>query len=153
MGKRGPKPRAFKERYYRVYGDPDSCWHWREYKTTNGYGTFCHNGKTVRAHRYSYEQNFGPIPKGMFVLHKCHNPGCVNPDHLYLGDQKQNMRDCIRSGRIHSPVADAIKKYGGKGVTPRAVKRRVSRLGWSFEDAVRTPLLPTGVGRGQRQGG
>lgn len=64
----------------------------------------CHlpvNGKYVAAHRIAWELTHGPIPTGMNVLHKCDEPRCVRVDHLFLGTQAENMRDCSRKGRIH----------------------------------------------------
>lgn len=77
------------------------CWEWTASKTL-GYGQFAIRGQKtrVKAHRYSYELANGPIPKGLGVLHKCDNPACVRPSHLFLGDQKKNMEDASKKGRI-----------------------------------------------------
>lgn len=56
------------------------------------------------AHRISYVLRYGDIPEGAFVLHRCDNALCVNPDHLFLGDQVANMRDCASKGRIGALV-------------------------------------------------
>lgn len=78
-------------------GDAE-CWNWVG-KKGHGYGRFWYNGKTIRAHRFSYELFFGNVPDCLFVLHKCDNPGCVNPDHLFLGTLLDNSRDMIAKGR------------------------------------------------------
>jgi hypothetical protein len=81
--------------------------------------------KNMLAHRAVYELHFGDIPNGMFVLHKCDNPSCVNIDHLELGDQKKNVQDCIARGRrvinrgrakISFAVADRIRRSRKRGV-------------------------------------
>jgi hypothetical protein len=64
------------------------------------YGQFVMNGKSMLAHRASYELFVGPIPEGMLVLHTCDLPLCVKPQHLWLGTQAENMRDAIRKGRL-----------------------------------------------------
>lgn len=62
-------------------------------KTRKGYGRVWRDGRNQQAHRAAYAEAHGPIPDGAHVLHRCDNPACVNPDHLYLGDHAQNMRD------------------------------------------------------------
>jgi hypothetical protein len=76
-----------------------ACWHWRGVTNQFGYGRFSYRGKTQVAHRLSYEAFVGPIPGGMSVLHKCDNPSCINPEHLWLGTYSDNRRDCLSKGR------------------------------------------------------
>lgn len=73
---------------------------------SNGYGSFGVEGIMKYAHRVSYEIANGEIAKGMNVLHKCDNPSCVNPDHLFLGTQKENMEDCVKKKRRNAPVGE-----------------------------------------------
>lgn len=72
------------------------CWEWQGTITPMGYGKMSNN---EYAHRLSYKYTFGEIPKGKHVLHKCDNPLCVHPFHLFLGDQKDNNKDRDKKGR------------------------------------------------------
>lgn len=74
---------------------PFKCWEWLAYKNHNGYGMF----RQRRAHRIVWSLVNGLIPDEIFVLHKCDNPSCVNPGHLFLGTQVDNMRDKMEKGR------------------------------------------------------
>lgn len=76
-----------------------TCHVWIGGKTRKGYGSIRVNNKTHRAHRVSYEEHIGPIPEGQFVLHKCDNPSCVNPEHLFLGTNQDNINDKCLKGR------------------------------------------------------
>lgn len=75
------------------------CIEWSKQRDRDGYGYFKFNGGPVRAHRMSWILTFGEIPDGLWVLHKCDNPTCVNPDHLFLGTAKDNEIDKIAKGR------------------------------------------------------
>jgi len=91
------KPMQLFEKY--AYPEPNTgCWLWGG---TNlmAYGAMYFEGKQRYAHRVSYSLFKGPVPEGMSVLHKCDTPMCVNPDHLYLGTQQDNMKDKLVRGR------------------------------------------------------
>jgi HNH endonuclease len=75
------------------------CWEWRGTKRKDGYGVLMVGGALIRAHRLSWELANGPIPKGLSVLHRCDNPPCVRPDHLFVGTQRDNLADMTAKGR------------------------------------------------------
>jgi hypothetical protein len=91
---------------------PDACWLWTAY-TEYDHGRFCHEGKRVWAHRLSWEWANGPVPPGLSVLHTCHVGRCVNPSHLYVGTQADNVRDRVESGR--QPTAARGYDYWPRG--------------------------------------
>lgn len=78
----------------------EGCWLWAGSKRSEmGYGSFVVRGRSFAAHRVSWELTHGPIPPGLKVLHKCDVPACVNPDHLFLGTDKDNHQDKAAKGR------------------------------------------------------
>lgn len=94
--------KRFRDKYIIREND---CWEWIAYTTRHGYGSFRLNGNVELAHRASWIIYKGNIPRGtgyhgICALHKCDNRKCVNPDHLFLGTQKENIRDGITKGRI-----------------------------------------------------
>jgi hypothetical protein len=83
----------------RVVPVESGCWEWTGYRTRDGYGSVKHAGKMMKAHRVAYEAAYDPIPDGMIVCHKCDNPACCNPNHLWLGTDADNQRDMVAKGR------------------------------------------------------
>lgn len=75
------------------------CWIWTGHKKASGHAQINRNGKHEYAHRIAWELANGPIPEGMQICHKCDNPPCCNPDHLFLGTQRDNMADKVSKGR------------------------------------------------------
>jgi hypothetical protein len=83
----------------------NNCWLWEaSLRNKDGYGQFRLNGKMRLAHRVSWQLFNGATT--LSVLHKCDNPPCVNPNHLFLGSQLDNIRDCINKGRFKSNVGE-----------------------------------------------
>lgn len=106
--KPGELQRSLWDRFHNMVSpEPNSgCWLWTGATKEYGYGVIGlgERGKGIgKAHRVAYELYKGPIPNGMVVCHKCDNPYCANPDHLFIGTLKDNMRDCVRKGRNFIP--------------------------------------------------
>lgn len=77
----------------------NDCIEYQGCRDSDGYGDMTRDGKGWAAHRWTWTQVFGPIPPGMCVLHKCDNPPCINPEHLFLGTPQDNVRDMDQKGR------------------------------------------------------
>lgn len=77
----------------------DECWPWIGGVDHFGYGRIYDHGTSYQVHRVVYELEHGPIPDGLLVLHRCDNPPCVNPAHLFLGTNQDNVNDMLQKGR------------------------------------------------------
>lgn len=88
-------------RFEKKINKTETCWLWTATaRSPMGHGGFYFKRKTLQAHRFAYEIWNGKIPDGLLVCHKCDNPPCVNPDHLFLGTHRDNTEDRINKGRI-----------------------------------------------------
>lgn len=85
---------------------PLECWHWDRGRDFDGYGKFAFKGTTLRAHRVSYYLHYGVDPLDLLVCHRCDNPRCVNPYHLFLGTASDNIQDAFDKGRLIVPAGD-----------------------------------------------
>jgi predicted XRE-type DNA-binding protein len=85
---------------------PDDCWEWTASikKKGYGYGQFNLNGRMTKVHRVAWELTHGPIPEGLCCCHICDNKKCVNPKHLFLGTQQDNIDDMVTKGRNFKPI-------------------------------------------------
>jgi hypothetical protein len=86
--------------WHSVLPEPNSgCWLWAGTVSRVGYGTMTRHRQTFKAHRVAFEMFCDPIPDGAHVLHRCDVRSCVNPDHLFLGTNADNVRDKVSKGR------------------------------------------------------
>lgn len=85
------------------------CWEWQGCKIKDNYGAVTYNGEHYLTHRLSYELFFGEFDKNLCVCHKCDNPPCINPNHLFLGTHTENMADMRNKGRAYVPTKNKEK--------------------------------------------
>jgi hypothetical protein len=92
---------TLEDRFWSKVQRSDGCWLWTGASTWQGYGLIHHHGRRgmVSVHRLSWTIANGGIPAGLQVLHRCDNPPCVNPDHLWLGTNADNIADKLAKGR------------------------------------------------------
>lgn len=118
--------RPLSEKYEKyVIRNEERCWGWKGHTNDSGYAMTSFKNKNFRAHRASWIIHFGEIPKGMFVCHKCDNPICSNPNHLFLGTAKDNMNDCKTKGRNNYAPSKG-EKNGLSKLTDDLVKEILS---------------------------
>lgn len=91
--------RRIRERFMAHIVPSEDCWSWKGSTSPFGYGRINIIGDIWHAHRVSWVIHFGPIPRGKQVLHRCDNPSCNRPDHLFLGDDLANQKDALEKGR------------------------------------------------------
>ncbi len=137
-------------RFWEKVQKTEGCWLWTANVNHAGYGKYWDGEDLVSAHRHSWTIHNGPIPAGMLVLHKCDNPPCVNPDHLFLGTHLDNNLDTLRKGRrgyngapgeqnSHSKLTAAkvhdIRRRGDAG-EPVYLLAKEYRVGWTAVDRI-----------------
>lgn len=135
----------------------DGCWVFNNSKN-GGRGYVWHNRRLLMAHRVSWVVHYGPIPVGVNVLHSCDNPPCVNPNHLFLGTQQDNVDDMVRKGRQASiDLTVRVGQQNGMSKlsdTDRYRLLELRRQGWLRKDlANEFGITESQVGRICRRGG
>lgn len=121
--------RRFESQFTKTAG----CWVWKACKR---YGTFSYRGKDVAAHRFAYRIYVGQIPNKLQVCHSCDNPKCVNPNHLFLGTQKDNLDDMLSESRDNrtGPITSAKGERHGRHKLTKSqvleIRRRHLRTGY-----------------------
>lgn len=121
------------KRFWDKVKKSEYCWDWTAYRQKRGYGVFVFKSKDELAHRVSWILKNGEIPAGMCICHKCDNPSCVRPGHLFIGTHKDNMNDRNKKGRArggshvgeNNPTAK-LTKHQAAEIRRRYIFRKVT---------------------------
>lgn len=124
----------------RTAAKASGCIEWTGERNAAGYGRFWSRGKRFFAHRFAWSFWNGSIPAGLFVCHRCDNPKCVNHEHLFVGTQTDNRRDCVAKGR-------AKNGYTGATHCPRGHSLGDAYLGMTSDGRLRRTCRPCQTAR------
>lgn len=117
---------TLEDRFWAKVDKGADCWEWSAHRMPNGYGIINIDSSPRLAHRTAWELAYGAIPDELWVLHRCDNPACVRPDHLFLGTAKDNMQDMHQKGRNAAKVCPERQARGDRHMSrtkPETLKR------------------------------
>ncbi len=114
---------SVEKRFWEKVEKTETCWNWKGAINPSGHAVIKIDGRNRGSHRVSYAIKHGEIPENLMILHKCHNPKCVNPDHLYAGTAKDNSNDEIERKNTRHYRCETPSKYNG-------VRWDKTRLNW-----------------------
>jgi hypothetical protein len=140
------------DRFWKFVNKTNDCWLWTGNLYPVGYGCFSVSpGKSIGAHRCSWQLANGPIPDGLYILHRCDVRACVRPDHLFLGTQADNVHDTESKGRARYPGAHVPARGDRHGSrlhpesTPRGEQHPAAKLDWAKVRDIRARYAVGGV--------
>lgn len=135
--------------------DGASCWEWIGSRDACGYGVLFRSNhslpRMLKAHRLSWEIHNGPITDGLHVLHRCDNPPCVNPSHLWLGTQADNNRDRDAKGRCGAKGGHVADRRGAKNGNARLSDEQVAKIRERHASGESQQRIADSIGCGQSQ--
>ena len=145
----GPQPQSTSERFWKYVRKTETCWLWIGARAKFGYGVlqvgsrYDGTNRVTTAHRISYEIANGPIIGDWHVCHHCDTPPCVNPEHLFLGTARDNMRDAASKGRTQRLVGEQKALARTTDEMVREIRRRYAAGGISQSALGRELGIPT----------
>jgi len=115
----------------------NGCWICTSHSSKGRYLTYYVNGKSMMMHRYMYEKYKGKIPDGILACHTCDNTSCINPDHLFLGTQADNMADMVKKGRQST---GRINNRGQGNGSHKLTEKQVCSIKYDYPCSTRTEI-------------